>query len=52
MKPSKKLLVFVIAGLCFSCDKDDTTIQDPVEATEFTGSKVPVGNGEAWTYIR
>jgi hypothetical protein len=52
MKLSKKLLVFVIAGLCFSCDKDDSPEQEPVQATEFTGSRVPVGNGEAWTYIR
>ncbi|MBT8182298.1 MAG: DUF5602 domain-containing protein [Eudoraea sp.] len=52
MKPSKKLLVLVIAGLLLSCDKDDEPVQKPIQATEFTGTKVPVGNGEAWTYVK
>jgi hypothetical protein len=46
----KKLPVFYLLLLLtftYSCDKDD----DEIIQTEFTGSKVNIGDGQAWSFI-
>ncbi len=51
MKTARNLLFIFATIFLLGCEEDQSTEQEPLQATEFTGAKVPVGDGEAWTYV-
>lgn len=48
MKSMKLLIALLFCPLLWSCDEEESTVTLP---TEYLGPKVPVGNGNAWTYV-
>lgn len=51
MKTARNLLFLFATIFLLGCEEEQSTEQEPLQATEFTGAKVPVGDGEAWTYV-